>query len=74
MNEYGSVVRENIPRLDGVVIGDGILPLAELAQKLKEDGYAGNIVLEINKPGFTVRDLDLSADFLRNCFKMSDKY
>lgn len=69
MSEYGAVVRENLPRLDGVVIGEGILPLAELAEKLKEDGYTGNVVLEINKLGYTVQELDLSAEFLRSCFK-----
>lgn len=65
---FGSVVRENMPRLEGDVLGEGILPLRKLAEWLCRDGYDGDVVLELNVPAITVDMLDRSAAFLNEVF------
>ena len=60
----GAMSRENIPRFEGCAIGDGILPLAELFDKLRADKYDGNLVLEVNACDITREVLDRSCDYL----------
>ena len=63
---FGQFVRENIPRFEGCVLGEGSIPVREILTFLKEDGYSGRVVLEINSPSVTLDMLNKSADFL-NC-------
>ncbi len=65
-NPYGHFVRENLPRFEGVAVGEGVLPLKELFTLLHKDGYNGNGVLEINAWNVSLDMLDRSADFLRS--------
>lgn len=65
-NPYGHFVRENMPRFEGVAVGEGKIPIKELFSLLRKDGYGGNAVLEINASPVTLDMLDRSADFLRN--------
>lgn len=60
---FGDVVRENMPRFTGVALGQGVLPLRELAQRLRQDKPELNVVLEINGK-LTKQCLDDSVDFL----------
>ena len=64
-NPYGHFVRENIPRFEGTAIGEGLIPIKELFNRLKKDKYLGNAVLEINASPITLEMLDRSADFMR---------
>jgi len=68
---YGPVVRENKPRFRGCALGDGILPLKELIARLKQLGYRGNLMIEINSAGpqVTREMLDRSAAFLHEQLK-----
>lgn len=63
---FGGFVRENIPRFSGVSLGEGEIPLKEIIKHFKNNGYTGNLVLEINSPDITLEMLDKSADFLYN--------
>ena len=60
---YGEVVRENMPRFTGTALGQGVLPLRELAQRLRQDKPELNVVLEINGK-LSKQCLDDSVDFL----------
>ena len=65
---YGGFVRENMPRFNGVAIGDGVLPLGELFAALRRDNCSCNVVLEVNAPRISLEMLDKSAAFLcREC-------
>lgn len=64
---YGEFIRSNIPPFTGSPIGVGVLPLKELAKKLKENGYTGNVTLEINSP-VTGEEFDNSIKFMRSEF------
>lgn len=64
IDPFGKFVRENIPRFDGAILGEGNIPLKELIALMKKTGYLGNLVLEINSPNITLDMLDKSADFL----------
>ena len=65
------MVRENKPRFRGCALGDGILPLKELIARLKQLGYRGNLMIEINSAGpqVTREMLDRSAAFLHEQLK-----
>lgn len=66
INPFGRFVRENIPRFEGVSLGEGDIPLKELISLLKKSDYEGNLVLEINSSSITLDMLDKSAEFLNN--------
>ncbi len=64
-NPYGMYVRENMPRFEGVAIGEGVLPLKEMFEKFRNDNFGGSVVLEINARKVTLDMLDRSIEFLR---------
>lgn len=66
---YGEFIRSNIPPFTGAPIGAGVLPLEELGKKLKENGYKGNVTLEINSP-VTGEEFDESIEFMRRVFSV----
>lgn len=66
IDPFGSIVKENLPRLNGTILGQGILPLADLIKKLKGKKYSGNFVLEINANSITKEMLDESVVFLKS--------
>ena len=66
INPFGQFVRENIPRFEGVTLGEGDLPLTEIMSYLRADNYSGRVVLEINSPSITMDMLEKSAEFLNN--------
>ena len=68
---FGRELCENKPRFNGTVLGEGLLPLRELAQFMKRDGYDGSVALEINSYYITEQMLDDSAKFLREIFSLS---
>ena len=47
---YGDFVRENIPRFRGCALGEGDVPLKQLLKTIKQDGYSGDLAVEINSP------------------------
>lgn len=47
-SKYGDFQRANIERFDGCIPGQGEIPIAQLISKMKQDGYKGNFVVEIN--------------------------
>ncbi len=61
---FGPYVRENLPRINGTAIGDGVLPLRELFARLRADDSQVNVVLEINSSRTNLEMLDRSAEFL----------
>lgn len=67
----GPEVRENLPRFAGTTIGQGVLPIYELTQRLKKDGYQGCVSLEFNSVRSTEKLWDDSAKFLRESFSLS---
>lgn len=64
-NPYGVFLRENMPRFEGVVLGDGVLPLKELFEKFRNDKLDCSVVLEINAQKVSLNMLDRSIEFLR---------
>ena len=64
-NPYGMYIRENMPRFEGVAIGDGVLPLDEMFKKFRDDNFDGGVVLEINARKLTLDMLERSIEFLR---------
>lgn len=68
---FGCEIRENMPRFNGTTLGEGLLPLYELAQLMKKDGYDGSVVLEFNACRITEKMLDDSAKFLQESFSLS---
>lgn len=68
---FGTEMGENLPRFNGTTIGTGLLPVYELAQRMKKDGYDGTVALEINAYHITEKMLDDSAKFLRESFSLS---
>ena len=66
IDPYGDFVRENLPRFTGCAIGNGIIPVKEIINRLRKDEYDGKIVLEVNKTGITLDILSESAEFLRS--------
>jgi sugar phosphate isomerase/epimerase len=65
IDKYGSFLRENLPRFDGVAIGDGLIPNKEMIEMLYADNYQGKIVLEVNSGRIDLPMLERSAKFLR---------
>lgn len=63
---FGMFVRENIPRFNGVALGDGEIPIKEIIALLKQDNFSGELVIEIDSNNVTCEMLDKSADFLRS--------
>lgn len=63
---FGVFVRENIPRFNGVALGEGEIPLKEIISLLKRDKFLGELVIEIDSNNVTGKMLDKSADFLRS--------
>jgi len=66
IDPFGIFVRENIPRFNGVAIGDGEIPISEIIKLLKRDQFEGELVIEIDSNNVTREMLDKSADFLRS--------
>lgn len=62
---FGTFVRENIPRFNGVALGDGEIPIKNVVSLLKKDNFNGEIVIEIDSDKVTTDMLDKSSDFLR---------
>lgn len=63
-NEFGRIVRSNMPALRSAVMGEGLVGLDRLLTKMKSDGYSGSMVLEVNGRPFTTEIMDRSAEFL----------
>ena len=63
---FGIFVREHIPRFNGVALGDGEIPVADIIKLLKNDNYGGKVVIEIDSNNVTLDMLNKSADFLRS--------
>lgn len=68
---FGREMGENMARFNGTTLGTGLLPLYELAQKMKKDNYSGSVALEINADIITEQMLDDSSKFLRESFSLS---
>ena len=64
-DEFGCIVRPNIPVLDGCALGEGFVPLEELMNRLKTDKYDGSLVIEINSEKNVPEDFVHSAEYLR---------
>lgn len=67
---YGMFAEEHMPRFDGTTLGEGLLPLRELAGLMQSDSYNGSVALEINSYNITPQILDDSSKFLRECFAL----
>lgn len=67
---YGMYAEEHMPRFDGTTLGEGLLPLRELAGLMQSDSYNGSVALEINSYNITPQILDDSSKFLRECFSL----
>lgn len=63
---YGTFVRENMPRFNGAVLGEGLVPMKEIMQNLREDKFNGKVVLEVNAGVITLDMLDKSLHFLKS--------
>ncbi len=66
LDKFGSFVRENIPRFEGVALGKGMIPLKDIMAKLRSTSHQGKAVVEINARNVTLDMIDESIDFLRN--------
>lgn len=65
-DEFGYLIRPEIPALNGCVMGEGILPLTELLSNMKEDGFDGELLLEINTVSITKEIIEKSVDFVKS--------
>lgn len=63
--ENGEFVLPCLPRFTGAAIGEGVLPMKELLAKLKADGYAGQLVVEINPVAETTEMIEESVAFIK---------
>lgn len=63
-HDYGRIIRSNMPPIRSSKMGQGLLPLDELLTRMKNDGYDGSIVLEINGLPFTSALMDQSTEYL----------
>ena len=70
---YGGFVRENMPRFEGCVLGNGLVPLTELARRFKEDKKDICVTLEINSNGITADKLTESACFMSALFATEEE-
>lgn len=61
---FGDFVRENIPRFRGCALGKGEVPLSELIERMKKDGYKGLLTAEVNSP-ITWEEMDSCIEFLK---------
>ncbi len=50
---------------NGCAIGDGFLPMKEIISRLVRDGYAGQLVIEINPVAETTQMIDQSVAFIK---------
>ncbi len=65
-DENGEFNVEDLPRFTGAAIGDGVLPMGELIDRLKADGYEGQLVVEINPVAETTQMIDESVAFIKS--------
>lgn len=63
-NEFGRIVRSYMPPLRSAVMGKGLLPLDTLITRMRDDGYSGSLLLEVNGRPFDTELLDKSAEYL----------
>ena len=61
---YGRIIRQNLPPIRSSKMGCGVLPLDKLLTALKEDGYCGSLLLEINGRPFDKAHVEHDADYL----------
>jgi len=61
---FGDLVRENLPRFRGCALGEGDVPLRQLIRNMKQDGYDGSLVIEVNSP-ITWEEYDSCVGFLK---------
>ncbi len=64
-DDFGPFLRECLPRFDGVVYGEGVVPIKELLLRFKRDGREESLVLEYNSDNITLGQLDACAEYLR---------
>ena len=64
LDEFGYLIRPELPALNGCVMGEGILPLAELLSVIKQDGFSGEMLLEVNTVVITKQILEASVNFV----------
>lgn len=67
VHPQGGFTAENQTRYDGTQLGTGLVPLRELAVRMKKDNYKGHFCFEHNS-GFTGQEFDDSIRFLRESF------
>ena len=64
LDEFGYIIRPELPALNGCAIGEGILPLTELLSEIKQDGFDGEILLEVNSISITKMIIENSVNFV----------
>ncbi len=64
---FGDFERESLPRFCGCELGTGEIPLKDMLERLKTDGFDGDMVIEINSP-CTWDEFDRSVKFVRRNF------
>ena len=64
LDEFGYLIRPELPALNGCTMGEGILPLAELLSMMKQDGFEGEILLEVNTVCISEKDVEAAVKFV----------
>ena len=66
---FGYIIRPEIPALKGCEPGSGLVPLKELLTRMKQDGYKGNLLAEIDVVedvrDLTRQDIEIFVEFLK---------
>lgn len=66
---FGYIIRPEIPAIKGCEPGCGLVPVKELMTRMKQDGYSGNLLAEIDVVedvrDLTKRDIEVFVDFLK---------
>lgn len=65
IDEYGYMMRELLPRFNGCPLGEGVIPLTELLDRIARDMPDCNIMYEDNSDCLTPDWVDRSLAFLR---------
>lgn len=64
--EFGYCVCPNIPVLDGCTMGEGVVPLHELLERMKADNvFDIDCILELNTIEITKNDVEKSTNFIK---------
>lgn len=64
-DENGWLKREGLPMINGVTLGEGLMPLAQVLERAKVDHPDVVMMLEDNSNNLTLEGLDRSVEFLK---------